>query len=224
MPNFSSLYQPFAKLLASKKFHLSKSLSFNSSFKQELAYNLDFVRYTTLELCANEIRENNIDGNVAELGVYKGEFAKRLNQLFPDKKLYLFDTFEGFDEKDINIEKQKSFSNGEQDFSDTSVELVLNKMKYPHNCIVKKGYFPQTANNINDDFAFVSIDADLYDPILSGLKFFYPRLNHGGYIFVHDFNNDLYKGARKAVLEFCNANNIGYLPVPDSCGSVIITK
>ena len=124
MPNFKSLYQPFAKLLASKKLHLSKSLTFNSSFKQELAYNLDFVRYTTLELCANEIKTNNINGNIAELGVYKGEFAKRLNQLFPDKKLYLFDTFEGFNAKDINTEKQKSFSNGEQDFSDTSVDLV----------------------------------------------------------------------------------------------------
>jgi O-methyltransferase len=224
MPNFSSLYQPFAKLLASKKFHLSKSLSFNSSFKQELAYNLDFVRYTTLELCANEIRENNIDGNVAELGVYKGEFAKRLNQLFPDKKLYLFDKFEGFDEKDINIEKQKSFSNGEQDFSDTSVELVLNKMKYRNNCIVKKGYFPESAIGVYDKFCFVSIDADLYEPILSGLQFFYPKLENKGYIFVHDFNNDLYKGAKKAVFEFCDTNGISYLPIPDSGGTAIITK
>ena len=224
MPNFSSLYQPFAKLLASKKIHLSKSLTFNSSFKQELAYNLDFVRYTTLELCANEIKANNINGNVAELGVYKGEFAKRLNQLFPDKKLYLFDTFEGFNAKDINTEKQKSFSSGEQDFSDTSVELVLNKMKYPHNCIVKKGYFPESAIGVDDKFCFVSIDADLYEPILSGLQFFYPKLESKGYIFVHDFNNDLYKGAKKAVIDFCNTNNVGYLPISDSCGTAIIIK
>ena len=77
--------------------------------KQELAYNLDFVRYTTLELCCNEIKRNKVNGNVAELGVYKGDFAKRLNQLFPDKKLYLFDTFEGFDEKDITYRKAKIF-------------------------------------------------------------------------------------------------------------------
>ena len=198
--------------------------TYNSSFKQELAYNLDFVRYTTLELCANEINLNNIEGNVAELGVYKGEFAKRLNQLFPDKKLYLFDTFEGFNAKDINIEKQKSFSSGEQDFSDTSVDLVLSKMKYPNNCIIKQGYFPESAVGVDDKFCFVSIDADLYEPILSGLQFFYPKLESKGYIFVHDFNNDLYKGAKKAVIEFCNANNIGYLPIPDSCGTAIITK
>ena len=150
MANIKSLYQPFAKLLASKKLHLSKSLEFNSSFKQELAYNLDFVRYTTLELCANEIKRNKIQGNVAELGVYKGEFAKRLNQLFPDKKLYLFDTFEGFDQKDITTEKKSNFSSGEQDFSDTSVELVLGKMKYRDNCVVKKGYFPESAEGVDD--------------------------------------------------------------------------
>jgi O-methyltransferase len=224
MANLKSLYQPFAKLLANRNLHLSKSLEFSSSFKQELAYNLDFVRYTTLELCANEIRTNKVKGNVAELGVYKGEFAKRLNQLFPDRKLYLFDTFEGFDEKDILTEKQRSFSSGDQDFSDTSIKLVLSKMKYQNNCIVKKGYFPASADGIEDTFCFVSLDADLYEPILSGLRFFYPKLENKGYIFVHDFNNDLYKGARKAIIEFCNENDIGYLPIPDTCGTAIITK
>ncbi len=222
--NLKTLYQPFAKLLAAKNIHVSKSLEFNSSFKQELAYNLDFVRYTTLELCANEIKAHNLKGNLAELGVYKGDFAKRINQLFPDKKLYLFDTFEGFNEKDISAEKNNKFSSGEQDFSDTSVELVLNKMKYRNNCIIKKGYFPESANGVNGTFCFVSIDADLYEPILSGLQFFYPKLEHKGYIFVHDFNNDLYKGAKQAVLEFCNANRINYLPIPDSGGTAIITK
>ena len=80
MAKFQSIYQPFAKLLAGKKLHLSKSLEFNSSFQQQLAYNLDFVRYTTLELCCNEIKSNNVKGNIAELGVYKGEFAKQIGR------------------------------------------------------------------------------------------------------------------------------------------------
>ncbi|HYJ64721.1 MAG TPA: TylF/MycF/NovP-related O-methyltransferase, partial [Parafilimonas sp.] len=75
-----------------------------------------------------------------------------------------------------------------------------------------------------DKFCFVSIDADLYEPILSGLQFFYPKLESKGYIFVHDFNNDLYKGAKKAVIDFCNTNNVGYLPISDSCGTAIIIK
>ena len=39
-------------------------------------------------------------GDFAELGVYKGNSAKIFHALAPDRKLYLFDTFEGFSERD----------------------------------------------------------------------------------------------------------------------------
>jgi len=39
----------------------------------------------------------------------------------------LFDTFEGFDDRDIKIEKANSFRNVEDDFSSTSTEAVLSK-------------------------------------------------------------------------------------------------
>jgi O-methyltransferase len=70
----------------------------------------------------------------------------------------------------------------------------------------------------------VSIDADLYDPIYNGLKYFYPRLKQGGYIFIHDYNNDSYKGAKEAVRFFCKENNLPYFPLPDAAGSAIIAK
>ncbi|MDR3334041.1 MAG: TylF/MycF family methyltransferase [Treponema sp.] len=60
---------------------------------------IDHVRHSSLRLITEEIRERNIEGAVAELGVFKGDFAKRLNIAFPDRKLYLFDTFDGFDEQ-----------------------------------------------------------------------------------------------------------------------------
>ena len=136
-----SAFQTIAKTIAKNKLHLSKSLVYSKTFKQVLEHNLDFVRYTTLELCCNELAVNNVKGNAAELGVYKGNFAQRINHLMPQRKLYLFDTFEGFHEEDIKKEVSKNFSSGEQDFSDTSVELVLGKMKNRENCIIKKGYF-----------------------------------------------------------------------------------
>ena len=46
----------------------------------------------------------------------------------------------------------------------------------------------------------------------------------GGYIFIHDFNNDGYLGAREAVVKFCSENGLHYTPIPDACGSVIINK
>lgn len=219
-----SLFKIFAQLLASRKLYLTKSLTYFDDKKLELAINLDYVRYRSLELCAHEIKSKSIGGNLAEVGVYQGSFAQKLNTLFPGKKLYLFDTFEGFDQKDVDIEKEKKFSMGEQDFSNTSVEVVMSKMLHPTQCIIKKGFFPDTAQGLEDQFCFVSLDADLYQPIIAGLEYFYPRLLPGGFIFVHDFNNAEYSGAKEAVYEFCQKYNVGFVPIPDSGGTAIISK
>lgn len=184
----------------------------------------NYIRINTLELVVNEIYEKGVQGNVAEVGVYKGQFAKYLNQAFPDRVLYLFDTFEGFDEKDVNIEVKNKFSTGTQDFSNTSVEMVLAKMVNKQQCVVKQGWFPESLDGLEDKFCFVSLDADLYKPIYDGLEYFYPRLNKGGYIFIHDYNNDGYTGAKQAVREYCYKHNIPYVPMADSWGSVIISK
>jgi O-methyltransferase len=68
-------------------------------------YGLDYIRYSSLELAALEIKKRGITGAVAELGVFRGDFAARINSVFPERKLYLFDTFAGFDERDIAREK-----------------------------------------------------------------------------------------------------------------------
>ncbi len=210
--------------LGRKHIMLSGSMSYLER-KRNLDPNyFDQVRLAALELASYEIHTRNLPGNVAELGVYKGKFARYLNQFFPNRKLYLFDTFEGFDPRDVRQERAAHLSAGTQDFSNTSVEKVVQQMPIPSNCIPVKGFFPESAKAIEDDFVFVSLDADLYEPIYHGLQYFYPRLVKGGYIFVHDFNNTHYKGARKAVVQFCNEANIGYVPIPDVNGSVIICK
>jgi len=212
-----------AKALSAKRLYITKSLSFRRQLNQ-LSPSIDYIRYATLELCYEEIVAKRVKGNVAELGVYRGDFSKRLNQLFHERKLYLFDTFKGFSDKDITIEHQKGFSAAAQNFSNTSIELVKSKMPHPQNCIFKPGYFPETAEGLDDTFCFVSLDADLYEPIYQGLSFFYPRLQKGGYIFIHDFNNAGYAGVREAVLLFCQENDITFVPIPDSGGTAIITK
>ncbi|WP_018631233.1 TylF/MycF/NovP-related O-methyltransferase [Niabella aurantiaca] len=185
---------------------------------------LGYVRISTLELVAEEIRVNNIPGAVAELGVYRGDFAKYMNEAFPDRRLYLFDTFEGFSVEDVVIETKNNYSPGTQDFSDTTIELVLDKMKYRDNCVIKKGYFPDSIGDLNENFAFVSLDADLYKPIYEGLKYFYPRLSQGGFIFIHDYNNGEYKGAKRAVTEYCKEHRIPFIPICDPWGTAVIAK
>jgi O-methyltransferase len=214
----------FGGFLKKKKYFIGKSLDYLTR-KRDIDKNyLDYIRLSTLELVSHEILSKNIPGNVAELGVYKGKFAKYINNYFPDKTLYLFDTFEGFDDRDKTTETKESFSDGDQDFSNTSVDNVLAIMPYPKQCRIVKGFFPESATGIEDVFCFISLDTDLYEPIYNGLVYFYPRLSKGGYIFIHDFNNDAYKGVRKAVEQFCNENKVVFVPIPDLGGSVIIAK
>lgn len=178
-------------------------------------------RLAVLELMTREIKNYNIEGSAAELGVWKGDFAMMINHYLPDKKLYLFDTFEGFDERDAEVDRAEKFSTASYDFSQTSEELVLSRMEHPENCIIRKGWFPDTAEGVDDKFCFVSLDTDLYQPILAGLKFFYPRLVKGGAIMIHDFNNKKdYPGVRQAVRDF----GVSYVCLPDACGSAVIVK
>lgn len=214
------------QLSPKRKIFLTTSLNYlNRTYKFGDA-TFDYVRHATLELLTYEICNKAITGNVAELGVYKGEFAKYLNECFPNKSLYLFDTFKGFDKRDIENEKNNSFSKADsnKEFSNTSISEVLSKMPNPDKVIVKQGFFPESALGVEDNFCFVSLDADLYDPLYSGLQFFYPRLIKGGYILIHDYNNETYKGAKKAVRDFCIRNDIGYVPIPDTAGTAILTK
>ncbi|GBU25088.1 methyltransferase [Fibrobacteria bacterium R8-3-H12] len=191
--------------------------------REKWIYNYDYFRRSSLELVAGELKERGITGSVAELGVYRGYFAQYINYLFPTQKLYLFDTFEGFSDKNFKNESNSSWI--DQDFSNTSVELVLKKMKYPDNCIVRKGFFPETALGLeNEEYIFVSIDTDLYEPMYEGLKYFYPRLKKGGYIFVHDYNCVAYSGVKNAVKQFSKENDISFFPLSDQMGSVVFVK
>ncbi|MEC0183485.1 TylF/MycF/NovP-related O-methyltransferase [Paenibacillus peoriae] len=183
------------------------------------------TRLALLRQIADEINECGVRGSVAELGVFKGEFSKYINRVFPDRQLYLFDTFSGFDQKDIDNENKGDFSNSVAgEFCNSDVDLVLNKMMYKENCIVKKGYFPESAIDVNETFAFVSLDVDLYQPILEGLKFFYPKMSEGGYIIIHDYNSTRFHGVKQAVREYCREHGVKYTPISDLCGSVAIMK
>jgi O-methyltransferase len=191
----------------------------------ENAYTNEYIRLSTLDLVADEIVTRNIPGAVAELGVYKGQFAAAINTALPDRTFYLFDTFTGFAEEEEERDRAIHGLAYKRDFSDTSEELVLSRLPHRERCVVRRGLFPETAVGLeSEQFCFASIDTDLYDPIYAGLEFFYDRLSPGGYLFVHDYNNRLYPGAKNAVRDFSARRNVSYVPLTDMYGTAIFTK
>ncbi len=184
----------------------------------------DKSRFFSIWLNIHHLVKDHIQGDLAELGVYKGHTAKIIHHSAPDRRLHLFDTFEGFTSNDLDSEEGKARGYSEVNFSNTSIDKVIKHINGNENLIIHKGYFPQSAADTKEtQFAFVSIDADLYKPIKAGLEYFYPRLAEGGIIIVHDYNED-WTGAMKAVDEFCRDIEENPLLFPDPGNSIAIIK
>lgn len=186
----------------------------------------DYVREQTVYNVSREILRKNMTGAVAELGVFRGDFTVLLDRWFPTQQLFLFDTFEGFAEADLKDDKSgdDTISNRFK-FKDTSDSFVLHRLEHPERVVIKKGYFPDTFD-LTDDmrFSFVSIDMDLYKPIKSALELFWPIMEKGGYIFVHDYNSPYFGGSFDAVNEWCDDHGVPFLPLSDELGSAVIMK
>lgn len=180
------------------------------------------LRWGIIETISKEIYQNRIEGNVCEVGVFCGDTARYINELFPDRKLFLFDSFEGFDKEEQRNEDDKGMYNLKIDYSTATEESVMKKMIYPKQCVIRKGYFPQTAEGINEVFCFVRLDMDLYESTKLGLEFFSKRMSKGGVILVHDCKNKNFDGASIALREFCKKSNIQYFIMPDELGTAVI--
>ena len=130
--------------------------------------------------------------------------------------------------KELNYNfTSKDWFDSWDNFKNTNLELVMGKMTYPEQCVIRKGYFPDTIPEEELEFAFVSLDCDLYEPILAGLRYFYPRLKKGGYIMIHDYNQTAYlKGVKQAVIDFESevGEIIPKVPITDICGSLVLCK
>lgn len=193
-------------------------------------YMQDYFRFRTLELVVNDMKRKKVEGALAELGVFKGHFSSLMNEHFSDRKIYLFDTFEGFGKEELSEELQKGRCDERfvEWHKDTSVDLALNNLPFPQQAVICKGLFPAsvTEEAKNEKYALVSLDVDFEESMYQGLKFFYPRLSDGGYIFMHDYNTFYLEGIKFAVERYEKEQNIRLccVPIADRAGTLIIMK
>lgn len=216
--HFDSIYEMLTKELEIPKDRIVRShIDFMRCARERFVYNM-----------ADIMERSGKIYSVAEGGVFKGVFSGVINSAFPKSSLYLFDTFSGFDKRDLESDEKliESTSDRPSRFStltDTSVELVLSRMPHPENVIIKKGYFPESAQGVDGEFIFVNLDFDLYAPTKAGLEFFYPKLVKGGAILIHDYFNSNFD-ARRAVDEFCDENDFYPMPIGDILSVAIVKQ
>lgn len=142
-------------------------------------------------------RSVHLDGDIIEVGTYKGGLGHYLNEFSKGKKVLLFDTFEGIPMRS-EIDKHPI-----GDFNDSSYDEVKKYFSKSENVKVIKGIFPNSGIDEikeSDKFCFVHLDADQYESTLHSLNFLYSKVVSGGVIIFDDYG--WLPGVDKALNEF----------------------
>ena len=181
----------------------------------------DYVRLKTLEAVCRRLGE--IPGAAAELGVYRGAFARWINLLLPERKLILFDSFSGFDPAE-SAGEGPGFLEAHRN---TAAERVLAALPHPERALLRPGLFPESARGLEGErFCLVSLDADLEESTLQGLRWFWPRLQPGGVLLLHDWDNPGLPGVKRALARFETelGRRLPAVPLCDVCGTLALAK
>jgi hypothetical protein len=177
------------------------------------------------------VLDNNIEGDFVECGVWRGGSSMLIAKLLKDKqiknkKLFMFDTFEGMSEPtqhDVDYHGEDAgrlLKISEKDdpqsiwcYSDFN-EVNNNMLKTglpPDQFTMIKGKVEDTIpQNMNiSKIALLRLDTDFYESTKHELIHLYPLLSESGVIIIDDYGH--WQGCRKAVDEFFEKNQINIL-------------
>ncbi|UCE43022.1 MAG: class I SAM-dependent methyltransferase [Candidatus Aminicenantes bacterium] len=149
-------------------------------------------------LMAEYILGLDVPGPIVECGCYKGGSTAKLSLLaeHTQRKLYVFDSFEGLpepkDEKEAYV-KQDGFSGQKYRFQAGQYKGTLDEVKNNvaqfgnlEVCEFIPGFFSESLTAFSVEPAFVFIDVDLVSSARDCLRALWPLLKPGGYFFTHE--------------------------------------
>ena len=167
------------------------------------------------------VRINNIEGDFVECGVWKGGnilgiMEYLLYHNITDRKVWLYDTFEGMTEpEDSDIDFNNTNAN---DIIDSircyspleEVKRNLSSSNFPNNNLVYViGDICETLDyekNIPNKISILRLDTDWYKSTKDELTVLYPKLVNNGVLIVDDYGH--WKGSKQAVDEYFDGKNI----------------
>lgn len=185
-------------------------------------------RIAALCHAVEHIVKENISGSIVECGVWKGGSMmaaalalKHLGQT--DRRLYLFDTFEGMSpptDRDVFVSTRRSAQQLLREEKKDSlfwavspldeVRANLQSVHYPQDRIIfVKGLVENTIPDPRlNEIAILRLDTDWYESTKHELIHLYPLIASGGALIIDDYGD--WEGARQAVDEYFAANNLAF--------------
>lgn len=184
---------------------------------------------------------SNIKGDIVECGVWKGGSMKLIALSLihfndTDRKLYLYDTYNGMTEpktEDVYVShtevsaltKWKKLKKEDgNEWCNVSLEEVQNVLRttgYPKEQIIfVKGEVEKTIpNTMPESIALLRLDTDWYESTKHELVHLYPRLNKNGVLIIDDYGH--WRGSKQAVDEYFESSPL-FLSRIDASGRIAI--
>src|SRR5688572_5503346 len=184
-------------------------------------------------------RSLSCEGDVCEFGIAQGATSALLaNEISEtDKKLWLFDSFEGLPkptEKDkliddiFNLGSMEAYT-GQMAWDVSMVKNRLQSIAFPLSRVeIVPGVIEKTIHlsRLPKSVSFAYVDFDFYEPILIALNYLHHHMPFGGHIVVDDYGW-FSSGAQTAVDEFTAAHAGNYditFPIKSAGHFVVLRK
>ncbi len=205
---------------------------FSAYYKFCSLYTMTSVeRMYSLYLSVDYVLKRNIPGDFVECGVWRGGSAMLIalmlkDRSISDRKIYLYDTFEGMSEAsefDIDFDNQAAIQlliESEKDL-DSKIWCVADEEDVRNNMISTgflleklvfiKGKVEETliSKPLPKNISLLRLDTDWYESTKMELEVLYPILSENGVLILDDYGH--WQGAKKAVDEYFENNKISLL-------------
>lgn len=183
-------------------------------------------RLDNLHKMLEYVRENNIEGDLIETGVWKGGatiFMKIYSDFYNmNKKVFVCDSFEGLPKPSGKFIADKNDMHYTYQSLKISLEFVESAFKsffcLDENVVFIKGFFSSTLPN-NDKINKLSLlrmDGDMYESTHDVFYSTYHKLTDNGVLIIDDY---CLNGCKECVIDFRRDNNINdEINIIDRCG------
>lgn len=179
-------------------------------------------RMYALYQSVNYVLDNQIPGDFVECGVWRGGSSMMIGHVLQhrgvkDRKIFLFDTFEGMpaateNDEDFAGKQAAEIMSDNKDNKNATIWCLadladvknnMSKTGLAENQIVYvKGMVENTIPNaeISGEISLLRLDTDWYESTKHELIHMYPKVAQNGVVIIDDYGH--WKGSRKAVDEY----------------------
>jgi tetratricopeptide (TPR) repeat protein len=166
------------------------------------------VECNYVQVLLNEIRDKQIPGDIAEFGIFEGWWIDFLWNATENiglyRRVYGFDSFEGLSDPDPKHDLD-FWKKGQYTCSLEQVEKNVSASARPRIKLVK-GFFEKSLHGADallaEQFSYVRIDCDIYQPALDCLRYLGPRLADGAILVFDDWPHMRGFGEQRAFEEW----------------------